>query len=190
MTDDLSRFAPHLFYHSREKWFTCGIDGAPVDSVYGRWAQEGPDRWAQFWMWYETDSGHDGDWEMIQVLVGNDIPIMVAMAQHQSGVVLPITELKWRHNSAPMIDWHPELWIANGTHACYSTPGWHKRGAFSWDRANGRGRSFVPTVLPMPEDGWPLRVERWGRDKDSPVSPGHHRQWRHPSEWAAKLRRK
>lgn len=75
----------------------------------------------------------------------------------------------------------PHVYVAFGTHASYFEPGFHRRTKVSLERANGKGRRVDPQLELIPETGWPLSPRRWGRDPNSPRSPGQHRQWRRPS---------
>lgn len=184
--DLLTRLAPILFYDSAERYRAVSINGTP-DTLYGRMAIEGADVWAQFWLWYECNwsllkGKHDGDWECVQYRVNPDGLIAeAAYAQHAHGQTRSWLDVDRTGG-------RPHVYVANGTHASYFKPGWHRRTKVSLERANGKGRAVPhPVVELMPSAGWPQRPGKWGDDEHSPASPARHVQWRHPSTWAGRL---
>lgn len=183
----LNLFKPWLFYDSREREFACSIDGR-VNVIYGRVAHEGPDRWVQFWFWYTRDwsplpwrRGHEGDWEMVQYLMNDNLPTnttTATYAQHDLGHSRGWHRIGW-------IESRPCIYVALGRHASYFTRGLHRHG-IDVDFANGK-TCIDPEVELMPATGWPVERRRWGYDKHSPREPGAHLQWNKPTTWAISL---
>lgn len=171
----LELHTPILYYDSRERFLAQSVDGRP-DVIYGREV----DGWLQYWIWYTENYSrckgrHEGDWEMVQVRPGTD----AAYARHADGQRRP-----W--GAVRASEGRPHVYVASGTHASYFEPGWHRRTAVSLERANGRVQCH-PTLELLPETGWPLSPRRWGRDPNSPRSPGAHMQWRRPTQWASRF---
>jgi hypothetical protein len=181
IVSDLERYKPWLRYDSAERFYAESIEGTP-DVIYGRVVEQGSDTWLQFWTWYTMNwapliGRHQGDWEGIQIQLDPE-PVSAVYAQHARG-----QRASW--DTIVKRDGRPVVYVANGSHASYVTPGWHRHTTVSVERANGNGRHVDPELVVMPEQGWPLRPGRWGADKHSPASPGHQWRWRQPSSWAA-----
>jgi hypothetical protein len=177
IVSDLERYKPWLWYDSGERFYAESIEGT-ADVIYGRVVTQGADTWLQFWTWYTMDSSpligrHQGDWEGIQIKLDPG-PVSAVYAQHARG-----ERASW--DTIEKHDGRPVVYVANGSHASYLAPGWHRH----LERANGKGRHVDPQLVVMPEQGWPMRPGRWGANKHSPASPGHQWRWREPSSWAA-----
>jgi len=70
----------------------------------------------QYWMFYAFNEGelnqHEGDWEMVQVVLLGDSPVSVAYSQHYEG-----QSVEW--DKAEYDDTHVKVYIARGSHANY-----------------------------------------------------------------------
>jgi hypothetical protein len=163
------------------------------DVTYGRRVRGSDGRtWLQYWFLYATnaqDRGvvrtgrHEGDWEMVQVALGRDgRPREATFAQHS-----------W----AEACRWRGVVYVANGSHASYASPGEHGR---PWpdpdDLADGRGRAVRPRVEPF--GAWARWPGRWGRseaswvpgEQSSPRGPAFQEDgaWRDPAAFHARAR--
>lgn len=79
-------------------------------------------RIVQYWLFYVFNDGvndHEGDWEMIQVHLDDDmLPVRATYSQHNTG--------RSRHwSEVPRSGSHPHVFIAFGSHASYFTAGSH-----------------------------------------------------------------
>jgi hypothetical protein len=141
------------------------------DRMYGR--VHGNDttgrKWLQYWFFYFYDDPalaarvgfHEGDWEMIQLLVepGDSEPSVAVYAQH---------------NYASSRDWDdvqkdasnpdtPLVYSARGSHASYFEPGLYDTEAW-FDVADGEGpsRNLELEVIGGAAPAWALWPGRWG----------------------------
>jgi hypothetical protein len=168
--------------------------GASPDVAYGRRVRGSDGRtWLQYWFLYATntqDRGivrtgrHEGDWEMVQLRLGaGGRPDAATFAQHSWAEACP---------------WRGVVFVANGSHASYATPGEHGR---PWpdpdDFADGRGRAVRPRVEPF--GAWVRWPGRWGRaegrswipgEQSSPRGPAFQPDgpWRDPAAFHARAR--
>ena len=158
--------------------------------MYGH-AVEGSERlWLQYWFFYYYNDAplkwigygkHEGDWEMIQLRLGDDsTPDLAVYAQHKEAGVR-----EWRDVQRLDDGDTPVIYVARGAHASYFAPGHH------WnDRADG-GRPAPPLTLEIVEaddPAWIAWPGVWGdtqADSDiegqsSPDGPCRHNQWADP----------
>ena len=72
----------------------------------------------QYWLFYYYNdwfNKHEGDWEMIQVMVAEaGDPLWVVLSQHHGG-----TRRAWKHTQIEDGN-HPAVFVALGSHANYS----------------------------------------------------------------------
>jgi hypothetical protein len=84
--------------------------------VYYRIEYSGQITVVQFWMFYAFNDGelnqHEGDWEMVQVLVNNGIPTDVMYSQHHSGQRATWDQVERDGD-------HIRVYVARGSHANY-----------------------------------------------------------------------
>lgn len=167
-------------------------------------AEDG-ERWLQYWFFYYYNpknlgglGKHEGDWEMIQILLGADErPVRATYAQHEFG-----RRAEWADLES--VDGHPVVYVGQLSHASY-----FGRGSFPYavvsaalplgvDHALGGcnpggpdGPSEIPVVDPLPEAGWATWPGRWGSGEraitliapqgDGPPSPGRQEpKWSDP----------
>jgi hypothetical protein len=152
---------------------------APV--LYGHAVRDGVGRlWLQYWtLWADNpqDRGvlhtgrHEGDWELVQVVLGPDLrPAAVTFAEHSWAVGCSAREA-------------PVVWVAHGSHAGYPQRGEHGR---PWpdpdDEAPGDGRVLRPRVTPITgqRPAWVRWPGRWGGSVAGPV-PGEQSSPRGPA---------
>jgi|SRR6476659_1038847 len=176
--------------------------------MYGRAVKDSKDHWwLQYWFFYFYNDfnligsffgagRHEGDWEMIQLRLGeDDVPDYAVYAQHKEAGVRPWDQVELLAGSE-----RPFVYVARGSHASYFSPGKHSTGAW-WDYADGARRSpDVRLEIIDNEDSkwrWLLWPGFWGGtkkpaislpfDSDSPVGPCRHAQWTDPSKLAPNL---
>ena len=208
----LERYRPVLRYDADEEYRAQPVslpagtaERRAGDRAYGHVAREDGETWLQYWLFYADnpqDRGilatgrHEGDWELAQIRVGEGgVPAELVLAQHSWAERCPWSELETSDRGAPV------LYVANGSHATYATPGTHDR---PWpdpnDEADGAGDEVRPT-LTMIDDGGPAWVDYsgpWGDSEagwvpgeaSSPTGPrfASGDAWDHPGSYAEAAR--
>ena len=197
-------------------------------TIYARVSEAGGESYTvvQYWIFYyfnDWRNCHEGDWELVQLcfpgyttqelLEGAEEPIFAAYSQHQAG-----QKMLWRDMKANalVLETHPLVYVARGSHANYFTTGnfwagldFDNTGASSWKII--RPEQFNLVLLPEVgnEDaslGWLEFKGNWGEylgfsfsilglkfwqrgPFGPPWSEGGQRsgKWEHPNEWAAGL---
>jgi hypothetical protein len=189
-TRDYARHAAALHAQPR---YANRVHGAVRKDDQGR-------TWLQYWFFYYYNNfqligpllsagNHEGDWEMIQLLLDADEqPVTAVYAQHKGGESRPWAQVA-RAGADPD---SPVVYVARGSHASYFTAGQHWTGTW-WDNADGTGPHVTPAlvVLGDAQPGWAHWPGFWGDTKGtgvnstSPIGPGPHRQWHNPALLAA-----
>ena len=170
------------------------------ERVYGRVKQDGGRVWLQYWMWSYYNpkhllgmGRHEGDWEVVQVGLGEDgTPEVATFSQHESGEARAWEDVRRQGD-------HPIVFVAPLSHACYFEPGAHPY-VLGVDNPDGT----LPPVLPQlePFGAWDRWTGRWGSSMGvgggrfggkfggrSPASPGRQGlKWDHPAAWHLKAR--
>lgn len=195
--DDYAKAAHELHQDPR---YRNRMYGHAVESK-GRW-------WLQYWFFYFFNDFnlighlvraglHEGDWEMIQLRLGEDEkPDYAVYAQHNGAEVR-----RWDQVDVLPGTERPLVYVARGSHASYFSPGKHQLGPVWADFADGKRRS--PDVKleivdeQAPEWRWLLWPGHWGGtkppdiampfDADSPLGPAGHSQWADPGKLAPDL---
>lgn len=98
---------------------TYEADAYP-DTVYVHVAIDGAQTVVQYWFYYAFNPGtwnnHEGDWEMISVILSGtasgNAPIEVGYSQHESGERMP-----WE--AVDRDGTHPKVYVALGSHSSY-----------------------------------------------------------------------
>jgi hypothetical protein len=105
----------------------------PGVTVYGRVARDGKNVVLQYWLFYYDNlyrypflpvgavwQSHEGDWEVVNVVLSNaKRPLSVGLSQHCNGETRPWAD-------AALLDGHPTVYVALGSHANYFEPGLHE----------------------------------------------------------------
>ncbi|MGH2847773.1 MAG: hypothetical protein ACRDL0_17420 [Thermoleophilaceae bacterium] len=168
--------------------------------IYGRVKRDGGRIWLQYWFWLYYNpknlfgfGKHEGDWEMVQIGLGDDEkPEVANYAQHDSGEARP-----WRNGPMDFKEDDPDrpvVYVAPLSHASYFKPGTHPYLLGIDDpRADG-----PPANLSLAAFGdWATWPGRWGNPERSflgrvgrgPNSPGHQgAKWDAPDAWHRRLR--
>jgi len=164
-----------------------------ADVVYGRACRDAQSTtWLQYWLfYYYNDKGflkvglHEGDWEMIQLQLGEDgSPEAATYAQHSAGVRAGWQELERRARGEA-----PVVYCARGSHASLLRAGTQVAPVVP-DHNDGLGPAVRPRLVVIGEDapGWALWPGRWGSTRrreafegDSPRGPAQQPQWWDPA---------
>jgi hypothetical protein len=112
----------------------------------------------QYWFFYAFNGGdlnrHEGDWEMIQVVLSGEQPTQVMFSQHYAGQTATWSQVEKEGN-------HVKVYVARGSHANYIKPYSGKIGLAS-DDVGDNGKILKPKVLQP--DGYevePLESQPW-----------------------------
>jgi len=162
----------------------------------------------QYWMFYAFNKGtlniHEGDWEMVQVVLdSSDTPIKAMYSQHVSGQKAAWSEVEKDGN-------HMKVYVARGSHANYFRHYQGKLGLAS-DIVGKNGKKLNPEdyeIIVLGEIGsanlnseqnWIDFAGRWGdfggaqdelRGKRGPYGPAYRQEgemWNTPLLWGNEL---
>jgi len=135
-------------------------------TVYYREYTSGSTDIIQYWMFYAFNKGelnqHEGDWEMVQVVLEGGEPSWVGYSQHHSG-----QKATWAQVEKDST--HIKVYVAHGSHANYLRSYSGKLGIAS-DIVGANGRIIKPTeyTLDTLEDKtWIDFIGRWGEVADT-----------------------
>lgn len=180
----LERHRPVVHYSAKERYFAQPVSlpagSAEVregDRVYGHVAHDGEDVWLQYWMFFAENpqqrsplhtGRHEGDWELVQLRLGpGGTPDLATLSQHSWAEGCAWDELELE-GAAPVV------YVANGSHAIYSRPGFYDRPfPDPTDEAGADGRRVRPELTPIGDrrPAWVRYEGRWG-DTDAGWVPG------------------
>jgi hypothetical protein len=154
--------------------------------------------WLQYWLWYIYNDYqlafnvglHEGDWEMIQLGLDGDVPVVAVYAQHDVAERRPWDLVKKAPNGET-----PLVFSGRGSHASYYEAGLFETGAW-FDITDGKRSAKQTDLIIIRDDdlpGWARWEGMWGDTEPqirglhtpSPKGPIKHRlQWAHPQQWA------
>ncbi|MFN8158953.1 MAG: hypothetical protein U0R68_16160 [Candidatus Nanopelagicales bacterium] len=187
-----------------EQWFDSTSKSSPA-TVYGRVATDPdhPDKIVlQYWFWWvfnDWNDKHEGDWEMIQIVIPADsveaaletTPESIAFAQHEGSETALWTDPKVHKDGD-----HVAVYPGQGSHAAYYTQAqWFGKSAaagFGCDNTTAPGVLVRPQVVVLPDKAggqfaWLDYTGRWGQKAPSfnngPTGPNTKTQWTHPVSW-------
>lgn len=172
-----------------------------ADVVYGRATRSEGRLWLQYWLfYYYNDKGflkvgrHEGDWEMVQVRIGDDgRPDAVTFRQHGGGMRAAWPEVETEETDQGEA---PVVYCARGSHASLPRPGTLAAPVVP-DHSDGQGPIVRPTLVRIGGDGpgWAHWPGRWGATRrreafegNSPSGPAQHAQWREPAAFHREAR--
>jgi hypothetical protein len=130
-------------------------------NVYYHTYTDGNTKVVQYWMFYAFNKGelnqHEGDWEMVQVVIENGNPSWVAYSQHHFGQWATWEQVEKEGN-------HIKVYVARGSHANYLR---------SYSGVLGMARDFVGSngkilepsdylLISLEGQSWSEFVGRWG----------------------------
>ena len=130
-------------------------------TVYAHVVSSGATTTIQYWFFYAFNAGdmnrHEGDWEMIQVVISNGQPTEAMYSQHYSG-------LKATWNQVDHEGDHIKDYVARGSHANYFRSYSGKFGLAS-DTVGSNGKILQPTdytIELLDSQGWLQFGGHWG----------------------------
>ena len=174
-------------------------DALYSERAYGRVVPDGEAVWLQYWLWCYYNpkhllgfGRHEGDWEVVQVKLGEDgEPEAATYSQHSHAEARDWDDVR-RHDGA-----HPIVYVAPLSHACYFRPGAHPY-VLGVDNPDGSQPPVLPRLEPF--GGWSAWDGRWGASTGvlggrfgglSPASPARQgAKWSDPGAWHAGARRR
>jgi hypothetical protein len=179
----------------------------------------------QYWLFYyfnDWRNYHEGDWELVQLnfpghtakelLEREEPPVFAAYSQHQAGQKMPWNDMKSKE--LVMTGTHPIVYVAQGSHANYFTPGQFWSGLDFDDTGISSWRVIEPEKLNVvllreaekEETEWLDFQGYWGKylgfsisvlglkfQQRGPFGPqwieggNVSRKWDQPESWATKL---
>jgi hypothetical protein len=169
--------------------------------LYGRVVEDGGITWLQYWFWLYYNpkhlfgfGKHEGDWEMVQVGLGEDgEPRLATYAQHDTGEARGWHELEAVRDADGV---RPVVYVAPLSHASYFEPGTHPY-PVGIDHPYGDGPE---ALLPLDSFGpWVEWPGRWGNTErvilgaigSGPRSPAHQDpKWSSPAAFHRRCRRR
>jgi len=178
--------------------------GAYNKTVYVHVTLDGNQTIAQYWFYYAFNPGtwnnHEGDWEVIQVVLSGSDPQWVGYSQHESGERMLWTDVD-RDGT------HPKVYVALGSHSSYLRS-YEGTIGIAGDEVSAAGPVWRPTdyVLvnvgevsaPSAGNEWLQFAGRWGefslpyegRAEAGPPGPAYRQNqtmFTTPITWAAEL---
>jgi hypothetical protein len=125
----------------------------PEFTVYAHQIDSGSTTIVQYWMFYAFNQGtlnqHEGDWEMVQIVLTSGTPTQVMYSQHHSG-----QKAQW--NQVEKEGTHFKVYVARGSHANYLRSYSGVVGIAS-DIVGANGRTLTPTDYTLQE----LEAQPW-----------------------------
>ncbi len=146
----------------------------------------------QYWMFYLADqaiNAHQGDWEMVQVdLRPGGLPNTFGYSQHLTG-----RARHWWNISH--VGFHPVVYLGNGSHAAYFSPGFHGLaadgcGLTGLDSTGGgieleAGTGY--TLVSITDQAWLPFAGHWGNVTGNPGGDGPAGPWYRVNGCSVKL---
>jgi len=196
--DHLGSYEAYASHHLREHPGTLfddanrlhGSTGGYADKMYGRVVPTSGDAvWVQYWFFYYYNSksffggvwgNHEGDWEMMQILLDeDDQPVLATYSQHEGSESCNWSDVTTDDNG------HPIDYVGAGSHSNYFLAGTSYPVVVGGglpvgtDQADGEGGDPVyPHVVDISsEPGWTTWPGRWGSSELSPGSLPSHDAW-------------
>lgn len=170
-------------------------------TIYAHVVHTGTGTAIQYWFYYPFNNGpinnHEGDWEMIVVVLQGDVPAWAAYSQHDGGARVAWSEVE------KVGETHPIVYSARGSHANYFRPYSGKLGIQN-DDVGGNGVTLAPTsaggtmqiVSLDTNQAWLNFGGRWGYSGEpmggvtgssgpfGPSAGNHGESWNNPTAWA------
>jgi len=178
--------------------------GTYPKTVYVHVSMDGGQVIAQYWFYYAFNPGtwnnHEGDWEMVQVVVSGTEPQWVGYSQHESGERMLWADVE-REGT------HPKVYVALGSHSSYLRS-YEGTIGIAGDAVSGAGAVWVPSdyalvnvgevTAPSAGNEWLQFAGRWGefslpyeaRAEAGPPGPAYRQSqemFTTPTAWAAGL---
>jgi hypothetical protein len=146
-----------------------GLESSLGYTVYYRTYTSGNTVVVQYWLFYAFNKGelnqHEGDWEMVQVVIENGNPSWVAYSQHHIGQWATWDQVEREGN-------HIKVYVARGSHANYLRSFSGVLG-MARDFVGSNGKTLEPvdyTLKSLDSEAWSEFVGRWGEcDGEDPI---------------------
>ena len=167
-------------------------------TVYSHVTSSGGKTVVQYWMFYAFNKGslniHEGDWEMVQVILSSGQPTEVMYSQHMSGQKATWGQVDREGN-------HVKVYVGQGTHANYLRSYSGQIGVAS-DIVGDNGKVLQPNdynLELLESQNWLNFSGRWGayssiedeiRGKVGPFGPRYREDgamWNNPIVWGNSL---
>jgi len=180
------------------------VSGTYGDTVYVRATQDGSLVVVQYWFYYAFNPGtwnrHEGDWEMVEVVLSGGQPSHAGYSQHQAG-----ERMAWSDVEREGL--HPKVFVARGSHANYLRE-YQGRFGIAGDEVSAAGPAWRPgdyalvnvgeLTAPSPGQEWLRFAGRWGefslayeaRAEGGPGGPAYREMgsmFATPVQWAGSL---
>ncbi|HDQ15750.1 MAG TPA: hypothetical protein ENN45_01675 [Bacteroidetes bacterium] len=133
-----------------------------VKIVYYRTGSEEGSTFVQYWLFYEFNDGehnqHEGDWEMVQVVIPSSGEKWVAYSQHYSGQKATWGQVEKEGN-------HIKVYVARGSHANYLRSFSGKLG-IAGDIVGSNGKTLKPNdyeLVELTSQDWIDFEGLWGK---------------------------
>jgi hypothetical protein len=130
-------------------------------TVYSHVFTDGSSTVIQYWMFYAFNKGelnqHEGDWEMVQVILSGGSPINVMYSQHHSGQKATWEQVEKDGD-------HIKVYVARGSHANYLRSYSGKVGIAN-DYVGNNGKVLKPidySLTLLESQDWLSFAGRWG----------------------------
>ncbi len=186
----------------RDQYVALRQEPGYANQMYGHSKTDSDGRlWLQYWLFYFYNDYnlaggfglHEGDWETVQLRMGDERPDLAVYAQHRLAEVAPWEEVEKLEGSPDT----PLVYVARGSHASYFHAGYHETEAW-YDVADGKRRTPKLTLEIVDDDSpswvrWPgrwgdTRARLAGLEQPSPTGPGAKAQWDDPKALLEKSR--
>jgi len=135
-------------------------------TIYSRVYDSGGSKVIQYWMFYAFNPGtmnqHEGDWEMVQVILSDGKPSQVMYSQHHSGQKATWSQVEKSGD-------HMKVYVSRGSHANYLRSFSGIVGVAN-DIVGDNGRKLSPTdyeIVMLDSQSWLDFAGRWGEWADS-----------------------
>jgi hypothetical protein len=126
----------------------------------------------------EGGNNHEGDWEMIQVVLQDNTPTEAVYSQHFFGA-----RRQWQYVEKDGD--HPVVYVGWGSHANFFKNAYYRQ-IIGGAETTGRKLLSSPNVMLLrtaSDPAW-LRFQGiWGIDDGSPTGPGQRGNWADPFDW-------
>lgn len=130
-------------------------------TIYYQYFEQGSIIVLQYWCFYAYNLGdinvHEGDWEMVQIVLQSNTPTMMMFSQHNTG-----QKMNW--DDVEKTNTHPHVYVARGSHASYPRYYQGKLGMAS-DTVGKNGRvlsSAEYSLVDLSDQPWITFAGRWG----------------------------
>lgn len=167
-------------------------------TVYSRSIPQDDITILQYWMFYAFNKGdlnqHEGDWELVQIILKDNKPIQVMYSQHHNGQIAT-----W--DQVDKTGTNPHVYVARGSHANYFRS-YSGMIGISSDHVGSNGMVLKPSqydLITLKNQSWLDFRGLWGEvssiedfalGQNGPHGPKYREEgimWNEPQQWGANL---